>query len=91
MKKKIILIILILLLTGCSDYRELTDMAIVPSFAIDYKDNKYHVIVHVLDAKKEDKKAEYETLLKLNDNDYRRTVLQIEYEKGLANVTNKTE
>ena len=44
MKKKIILIILILLLTGCSDYRELTDMAIVPSFAIDYKDNKYHVI-----------------------------------------------
>ena len=36
-------------------------------------------------------KAEYETLLKLNDNDYRRTVLQIEYEKGLANVTNKTE
>lgn len=58
MKKKIILIILILLLTGCSDYRELTDMAIVPSFAIDYKDNKYHVIVHVLDAKKEDKKAE---------------------------------
>ena len=38
-----------------------------------------------------DKKAEYETLLKLNDNDYRRTVLQIEYEKGLANVTNKTE
>ena len=38
-----------------------------------------------------DKKAEYEVLLKLNDNDYRRTVLQIEYEKGLANVTNKTE
>ena len=38
-----------------------------------------------------DRKAEYETLLKLNDNDYRRTVLQIEYEKGLANVTNKTE
>ena len=38
-----------------------------------------------------DKKAEYETLLKLNDNDYRRTVLQIEYEKGLANVTNKTK
>lgn len=35
-----------------------------------------------------DKKAEYETLLKLNDNDYRRTVLQIEYEKGLATNTN---
>lgn len=38
-----------------------------------------------------DRKAEYETLLKLNDNDYRRTVLQIEYKRGLANVTNKTE
>lgn len=58
MRKKIILIILILLLTGCSDYRELTDMAIVPSFAIDYKDNMYHVIVHVLNAKKEEQKAE---------------------------------
>lgn len=58
MRKKIIILVLILFLTGCSDYRELTDMAIVPSFAIDYKDNMYHVIVHVLDAKKEDKKAE---------------------------------
>ena len=36
----------------------------------------------------EDKKVEYETLLKLNDNDYRRTVLQIEYNNGLAIDTN---
>ena len=36
----------------------------------------------------EDKKADYETLLKLNDNDYRRTVLQIEYERGLTINTN---
>ena len=47
-------------------------------------------ILNLCDENK-DRKAEYETLLKLNDNDYRRTVLQIEYEKGLANVTNKTE
>jgi len=36
----------------------------------------------------EDKKADYETLLILNDNDYRRTVLQIEYERGSAINTN---
>lgn len=36
----------------------------------------------------EDKKAEYETLLKLNDNDYRCTVLQIEYNNGLTIDTN---
>ena len=51
----------------------------------------YHNMFLNLCDENKDRKAEYETLLKLNDNDYRRTVLQIEYEKGLANVTNKTE
>lgn len=51
----------------------------------------YHNMFLNLCDENKDKKAEYETLLKLNDNDYRRTVLQIECEKGLANVTNKTE
>lgn len=51
----------------------------------------YHNVFLNLCDENKDKKAEYETLLKLNDNDYRRTVLQIEYEKGLADATNKTE
>ena len=51
----------------------------------------YHNMFLNLCDENKDRKAEYETLLKLNDNDYRRTVLQIEYEKGLANVTNKTK
>ena len=51
----------------------------------------YHNMFLNLCDENKDRKVEYETLLKLNDNDYRRTVLQIEYEKGLANVTNKTE
>ena len=51
----------------------------------------YHNMFLNLCDENKDRKAEYETLLKLNDNDYRRTVSQIEYEKGLANVTNKTE
>ena len=51
----------------------------------------YHNMFLNLCDENKDRKAEYETLLKLNDNDYRRTVLQSECEKGLANVTNKTE
>lgn len=48
---------------------------------------KYHYkqLFFLLCDENEDKKAEYITLLKLNDNDYRRTVLQIEYGKGLVN------
>ena len=53
-------------------------------------DNNYlyrNVFMNLCD-ENEDKKAEYETLLKLNDNDYQRTVLQIEYNNGLAIDTN---
>lgn len=50
----------------------------------------YHIIFDKLCEDEEcDKKAEYEVLLKLNDDDYRRTVLQIEYGKGLANEEEK--
>ncbi|MBQ6282172.1 MAG: Ger(x)C family spore germination protein [Bacilli bacterium] len=48
--KKIILILLIFFLTGCTDYKELTDMAIVTNVAIDYKDD-YKLIIQVLDNK----------------------------------------
>jgi len=47
--KKIILIVLILLLGGCYDYNELTDLAIVSSMFIDYKDDEYVVDLEVLD------------------------------------------
>ena len=52
----------------------------------------YHIIFDKLNENVNDEiKAEYQVLLKLNDNNYRRTVLQIEYERGLANATNKTK
>lgn len=51
--KKIIIIISILLLTGCADYRELTDMAIVSTVAIDKKDNEYSLIVQILNSNTE--------------------------------------
>lgn len=49
--KKIILLIFLLFLTGCTDYRELPDMAIISTVAIDYKDDEYNVIIQVLDSK----------------------------------------
>ena len=48
--KKIIILILLLFLTGCTDYKELTDMAIVTNVAIDYTDN-YKLIIQVLNNK----------------------------------------
>ncbi len=48
--KKILLILLMFFITGCTDYRELTDMAIVSNIAVDYTD-KYKLIIQVLDNK----------------------------------------
>ena len=39
--KKIILIIFIVLLTGCYDYRELNDIAIISGVGISKEDNEY--------------------------------------------------
>lgn len=50
--KKILLIIMLLLLTGCSDYRELSDMAMVSNIAIDKELDKFKIIVQVLDSTK---------------------------------------
>lgn len=41
--KKIILILLLLTLTGCKDYTEINDLAIVSGIIIDYIDNKYEI------------------------------------------------
>ena len=41
--KKIILILLLLTLTGCKDYTEINDLAIVSGIIIDYVDNKYEI------------------------------------------------
>ncbi len=46
--KKIILIIFIVLLTGCYDYRELNDIAIISGVGISKEDNEYKVIYEVI-------------------------------------------
>lgn len=51
--KKIILIILTLLLTGCSDYKELNNLSYITGIGYDYIDNEYITTYEVMDNKKE--------------------------------------
>jgi len=51
--KKIILILICLMLTGCN-YIELNDMGIVTMLAIEYKDNNYNLTIEVEENKKEE-------------------------------------
>ena len=53
--KKIILIILILLTTGCKDYTEINDFAIINGIILDYNNNKYEMISELLINEKETK------------------------------------
>lgn len=51
--KKIILILLLLTLTGCKDYTEINDLAIVSGIIIDYIDNKYEITSELIINNKE--------------------------------------
>ena len=46
--KKIILIILLLTLSGCYDYKEINDLAIITAIGVDYKDEEYKITLEVL-------------------------------------------
>ena len=54
--KKIFFIIIIFLHTGCWNYRELNNCAIVTGMAIDYTDNEYHVSLLFSNSTKDNKK-----------------------------------
>ena len=43
MNKKILLILILLLTTGCYNYTEINDLKLVNGIYIDYKDNKYNI------------------------------------------------
>jgi len=51
MKKIILLILPILLLTGCQNYRELNDLAIATAIEVDKIDNEFHLLVQVANPK----------------------------------------
>ena len=59
-KKIITLIIIILITTGCFDYKELNNLGIVTGIAIDYDNNKYTVTIEILNDKKEAKETNLE-------------------------------
>lgn len=57
--KKIILIIFILLLSGCYNYKEVSDLAFISSFAIDYKDSNFNIILEIQENDKDNKYSSY--------------------------------
>lgn len=63
MKRLIIIFSLVLILSGCYDYRELNDMSVVTGIGIDYKDDKYIVNLEVTKSIKDGSSNELETIL----------------------------
>jgi len=53
-KKIFVMIGFILCLTGCYSYTELSDLSIVNTLGIDYKDGKYQLIINVVDGEMDD-------------------------------------
>lgn len=54
--KKIIISFIILLLCGCSDYKELNDLAVVSSIGIDKDKNNYKICLEILNTNKKNSK-----------------------------------
>lgn len=63
MKKILLLILCIFLLTSCSDYKELKDIDIITGIGVDYEDNEYTVTLEILKSKASGDKEETETVL----------------------------
>ncbi len=61
MKKLILLIPILLMLSGCYDYVEIDDISIITGIILDYKDNKYELTSEVLENEKESKVTIYKT------------------------------
>lgn len=54
MKKIILLIICLFLLTGCFDYKELSDVNIVNGIGVDFKDEEYVVSLEMVESSKDE-------------------------------------
>ena len=59
MKKIIILLLTIFLITGCYDYNELEELQIVSTIFVDFKDEEYIVNYEILNTNKEREKPTY--------------------------------
>lgn len=60
MKKLLISIFCLLLITGCSNYTELNELLVVTAIGIDYKDDNYIVYLSTVDGKLDEKEIEKE-------------------------------
>lgn len=61
MKKGIILLLIILLMSGCYDYVEIDDLVIISGMVIDYKDNKYEISSQIIENEAKTKVKVYTT------------------------------
>ncbi len=57
--KKLILLIFIFLLSGCFNYKEVSDLAFISSFGIDYQNDNFYIILEVLENKDNNKVSSY--------------------------------
>ena len=53
--KKLIILISIFLLTGCYDYIEIDDLAIISGIVLDYQNDKYNLTSQIIENDKETK------------------------------------
>ena len=58
MKKLLLLLIIPLFLTGCYDYQELNNRAIIAGVAIDYEEDAFHINLEILNNKKSSNQEE---------------------------------
>ena len=61
MKKILILLTIIFLLSGCYDYVEINDLVIISGMIIDYKNNKYEITSQIIENESETKVKVYTT------------------------------
>ena len=67
MKKILILITLLLTLTGCYDYKEINDLAIISAIGVDFQDEKYLTTLEVLNDNQEKDSAKLTSYIKLGE------------------------
>ena len=48
MKKILIIILTLLLCTGCYDYKEINDLAIISAIGVDYENDEYVITLEIL-------------------------------------------
>ena len=53
--KKVLFLIILVLISGCYNYKELNEIAIVSAIGIDIKDNKYIITAQIINTKDKDK------------------------------------